>query len=110
MTSAELLERMTFLAYGGAVKSSQRYPASKGILYPLLGIESELGKVCKELQRDSDSLGNMCPQRKARIAKELGDVLWYLVALMLDLGLNPAEVALTNVKTILAQEEKAESV
>ena len=72
------------------------------IIYPILGLVSEAGEVadkCKKLLRDDEvvSLGNLTAQQRSAIAKELGDVLWYITALAGDLGYALEDIATMNI-------------
>ena len=63
------------------------YP-NKGdnLYYPALGLAGEAGEVCnkiKKIMRDQE--GSPTQAQKQEIAKELGDVLWYLATLATEL-------------------------
>ena len=62
-------------------------------VYPTLGLVSEAGEVADKIKkwlRDGDA-------NKEDIAKELGDVLWYVAILAEDLGYPLSDVALMNI-------------
>jgi len=66
------------------------------VVYPALGLASEAGEVCDKIKkwiRDGDA-------DKAEIAKELGDVLWYVAVLSSDLGFPLSDVALMNMEKL----------
>lgn len=70
-------------------------------LYPSLGLAGEVGEVVnkvKKIIRDDD--GQVNEEKRAAIAKELGDVLWYVAQLATDLGLSLEEIATNNLKVI----------
>lgn len=70
-------------------------------LYSSLGLAGEVGEVVnkvKKIIRDDD--GQVNEEKRAAIAKELGDVLWYVAQLATDLGLSLEEIATNNLKVV----------
>lgn len=81
--------------YQSIIKKTAVYPEEMGIAYCTMGLADEAGEVAgkiKKLFRDKDLhiTGIVHEEDKQEIAKELGDVLWYITALAneLDLSLN----------------------
>jgi len=75
------------------------YPDNYAILYPTLGLAGEAGEVAdkvKKIYRDGE------PELfyKNHIAKELGDVLWYVAVLARDLGYSLEEIAYMNLRKL----------
>lgn len=71
------------------------YPIA--IIYPALGMCGEAGEVAdkvKKILRDNNS--EFTPEKKAEIAKEIGDVLWYCATLANDLGYTLQQIAEMN--------------
>ena len=67
------------------------------ILYTTFGLCGESGEVADKIKkaiRDADCV--ITGQRREDIAKELGDVLWYVAQLSRDLGYNLEEIAQMN--------------
>lgn len=59
------------------------------MLYPALGIIGECGEVAEKVKKlIRDDNGNMTPERKTAIAKELGDCCWYLANICCDTNLD----------------------
>ncbi len=84
--------------YQNAAVSFAIYPKDAAIYYPALGLAGETGEVCEKIKkhvRDGRELD------KKELAKEMGDVLWYLAVLANDLGLRLSEVADTNLKKLI---------
>jgi len=81
--------------YQMRAESTAIYPNEYAIIYPALGLTGEAGEVAdkvKKIIRD----GNSDLFYKDNIAKELGDVLWYVAILARDLGYSLEEIAQTN--------------
>ena len=81
--------------YQMRAESTAIYPDEYRILYPTLGLSGEAGEVAdkvKKIVRD----GEPHLFYKDDIAKELGDVLWYVAVLARDLGYSLEEVAQMN--------------
>ena len=78
-----------------------------GWIYPALGLCGEAGEVAekiKKLIRDKDGLVEDADC--AAIAKELGDVLWYIAALCKEFNLDMGEVAQANLDKLAAPAAK----
>lgn len=84
------------------------YPdVGKNLVFPTLGLAGEAGEVAEKVKKlwrvdfPNPSEGD----RKA-LAKELGDVLWYLAQLATELRISLADVARLNLAKIAARKEK----
>ena len=74
--------------------------------YPALGLAGETGEVCEKLKKAiRDDGGKVSPERRELLAKELGDVLWYLATLSTELGLDLEAVAAGNLAKLAARKE-----
>ena len=74
------------------------------ILFLTLGVNEEAGEIAgkiKKIIRNKD--GDISDDDKKELSKECGDVLWYLTALIKELGLNLNEVAYENFKKLEAR-------
>ena len=83
--------------------------AFKDTLHWVLGINGEAGEVAekvKKIIRDKD--GVISDQDKEELAKELGDVLWYLAVFASDLGFPLDGIAQQNLDKL--QSRKARGV
>lgn len=86
--------------YQMRAESTAIYPNEYAIVYPALGLTGEAGEVAdkvKKIIRD----GNSDLFYKDNIAKELGDVLWYVAILARDLGYSLEEVAQMNLDKLV---------
>ena len=68
-----------------------------------------LGKI-KKLLRDDDvsftGFNTISNDKKAEIADELGDVLWYLAALARDLNLSLNDIAAINLEKLTSRKKR----
>lgn len=88
--------------YGGLAVGFAFYPDA--VVYPTLGLVGEAGEVAEKIKkiiRDTDiDINNIPTDKKAEIAKELGDVLWYVANLASDLGYTLDEIAEINLRKL----------
>lgn len=87
---------MHFNEYQRAAAETAIYP--EGLTYPSLGLCGEAGEVAelvKKMIRDDNS--TLTPERRAKLKKELGDVLWYVSEVARQAGLELNEIALVNI-------------
>jgi len=83
----------------------------KGLLYCALGLAGEAGEVAnqaKKIIRDDDVAlyqkhESLPEERKAKLIDELGDVLWYVVMSIRELGGCPDAVARQNLSKLSAR-------
>ena len=83
------------------------YPKEVRILYPTLGLTGEAGEVAdkvKKVIRDND--GDFSVEKRLEIAKELGDVLWYISTLANDLGYTLEEIGDLNNRKLSSRKER----
>jgi len=95
-----------FAEYQKRAFSTAVYPGrgEGNFTYPALGLAGETGEVCEKLKKAvRDDGGVVSPGRKALLAKELGDVLWYVAALSTELGLSLDEVASANLEKLASR-------
>ena len=71
---------MDFRDYQKLSRKTAIYPQKgKNFIYPTLGLVGEAGEVAEKIKKVlRDNQGIIDQPRKEEIAKELGDVLWYL--------------------------------
>lgn len=83
------------------------YPREAWLAYPALGLAGEAGEVAehaKKAIRDDD--GSVTPERRAAMAKELGDVLWYVAQIATELELDLDEIAAGNLEKLLSRQRR----
>lgn len=73
------------------------YPTEAKIVYPTLGLTGEAGEVADKVKKViRDFKGDFSESVRYELAKELGDVLWYIAALSHDLGYTLEEIGEMN--------------
>jgi NTP pyrophosphatase (non-canonical NTP hydrolase) len=85
---------VTFDDFEAAALTTVLYDDKYRIFYPALGLAGETGEVLEKIKkvfRDND--GVLADEKRKEIAKELGDVLWYIAALCRDLDITMDDVA-----------------
>ncbi len=89
---------MTFEEYQRRAMSTALYPGiGSNLAYPALGLNGESGEVAEIIKKVyRDSKGELREGGRKALAKELGDVLWYLAALCHEARLDLGEVARSN--------------
>ena len=108
-------EPMLFEEYAQQAMDTAIYP---GVLtYPVLGLVGEAGEVAEKVKkyfRDGDHddvviedpIAEMAPELREDIAKELGDVLWYITAIASDIGYSLDEVACLNLEKLESRQNR----
>ena len=106
-------ESMTMYEYEEAAMNTAVY--EHPLVYPALGLVGEAGEVAekvKKLYRDEQlSLGGdpvmeLNIEARIEVAKELGDVLWYVTAVASDLGFDLDEIATMNIDKLHSRKRR----
>ncbi len=96
--------------YQQKAAESSVYPASGtfgGVLYAVVALTGEAGEIAnktKKIMRDDH--GEVGELRRMELAKEMGDVLWYLAALAGELGLTLEEIAQGNLDKVMRRKHQ----
>jgi NTP pyrophosphatase (non-canonical NTP hydrolase) len=78
------------------------YPATHKVMYPTLGLCGEAGEVAEKVKKQvRDGVFN-----RHEVAKELGDVLWYLANISNDIGYSLKEIANMTVDKLRSRKER----
>ncbi len=99
---------MNFSDYQAGAAKTAVYPGrgTGNWIYPALGLAGESGEICEKIKKCiRDDAGQMTEARRALLAKELGDVLWYVATLCSELGLKMEDVAAGNLAKLAARQE-----
>lgn len=79
----------------------------KDLLHWALGINGESGEVAEKLKKIiRDKNGVVSETDKQELAKELGDVLWYLAVFAQELGVPLGEIAETNLAKLKSRKAR----
>jgi len=93
---------ISFNEYQEQAKKTAIYPESgdgsyNSLAYAVLGLTNEAGEVAGKVKKIwRDEFGELFDHRRAEIASEAGDVLWYLSAVATELGVTLESLAAAN--------------
>lgn len=84
------------------------YPdAGANLLYPTLGLCGEAGEVAEKVKKMvRDDGGVLSDERRAALAGELGDVLWYVAQLASEADLGLDAIARDNLDKLRSREQR----
>lgn len=102
---------ITLDAYSELIKNTRSYPVvhPEVPVYPALGLSGEAGEVAekfKKILRDKDQ--TISEEDRVLILKELGDVVWYVGAIALELDSDLAEVIQINFTKLMDRKIRGE--
>lgn len=99
---------MDFNEYQEETKKAAIYPSiGHPIIYPALGLAGESGEVLEKLKKIfRDGEGKISKEEAGALKKEIGDVLWYISQLAVELGFTLEDVAKTNVEKLRGRRER----
>ena len=88
-------------------RRTAQYPRSAWLVYPALGLAGEAGEVAEHVKKAiRDDGSSITPERKAALARELGDVLWYLSQLATELELELDAIAAQNLDKLSSRQRR----
>ena len=101
---------MTFKEYQEEARKTAIYPnLGSNFIYPTLGLAGEAGEVAEKIKKVlRDNNGMVSEEKKQELTKELGDVLWYIANLSVELNLSMEDVALKNLEKLKSRQERNE--
>lgn len=103
----QLSKIMTFEEYQQSAMKFAEYPRDCACTYPAIGLNGEAGEVAEKIKKVlRDQNGVISDKEISEIAKELGDVLWYVCAFAQDLGISLEEVARLNIEKLSSRKER----
>jgi NTP pyrophosphatase (non-canonical NTP hydrolase) len=93
--------------YQALSRRTAEYPRSAWLAYPALGLAGEAGEVAEHAKKAiRDEGGEVSDDRRAAMAKELGDVLWYVAQLATELGLDLDQLAQGNLDKLFSRQQR----
>lgn len=98
---------MNFSQYQDAALGTASYP-DKGVnmVYPALGLVGEAGEAADKIKKFYRNSGGLMSARemtfgqRRELAKEIGDVLWYIAALAYEIDFPMEEIAVMNIEKL----------
>jgi len=88
-------------------RRTAEYPREAWLTYPALGLAGEAGEVAEHVKKAiRDDAGEITDERRAAMAKELGDVLWYTAQLATELGLELEDIARANLEKLRSRQRR----
>ena len=99
---------MEFNEYQKLARTTAIYKdKGKNYIYPVLGLCGESGEVAEKIKkiiRDGD--GTISKEQKVELEKELGDILWYIANLGVELGLKMDSIASKNIDKLKSRQKR----
>ena len=93
--------------YQQRARSTAQYPREARLSYPALGLAGEAGEVAEHIKKAiRDDGAAITPERRAALARELGDVLWYVSQLATELELELDEIASHNLDKLRSRQRR----
>ncbi len=88
-------------------RRTAEYPREAWLAYPALGLAGEAGEVAEHAKKAiRDDGGQVSDERRSAMAKELGDVLWYVAQLASELELELDDVAQGNLDKLISRQRR----
>jgi NTP pyrophosphatase (non-canonical NTP hydrolase) len=96
-----------FADYQRFSRRTAEYPREAWLSYPALGLAGEAGEVAEHAKKAiRDDHGEITDERRAQLARELGDVLWYVSQLASELGLDLDVIARENLEKLFSRQSR----
>ncbi len=98
---------MELSEYQRQSRRTAEYPREAWLAYPALGLAGEAGEVAEHAKKAiRDDAGKISDERRAAMAKEFGDVLWYVAQLASELGLDLDRIAQGNLEKLFSRQAR----
>ncbi|MFZ2049645.1 MAG: nucleoside triphosphate pyrophosphohydrolase family protein [Solirubrobacteraceae bacterium] len=98
---------MDLSEYQRLSRRTAQYPRDAWLTYPALGLAGEAGEVAEHAKKAiRDDGGSVSEQRCEAMAKELGDVLWYVAQIATELDLDLDQIAEGNLEKLLSRQQR----
>jgi len=101
---------MTFQEYQEEARKTAIYPnLGNNFIYPTLGLVGEAGEVAEKIKKViRDDNYQISDEKRVEIVKEVGDVLWYIANLSVELGISLEDVAAKNLEKLKSRQQRNE--
>ncbi|MDD3170689.1 MAG: nucleoside triphosphate pyrophosphohydrolase family protein [Candidatus Paceibacterota bacterium] len=99
---------MTFEEYQNQARKTAIYPdLGNNFIYPTLGLVGEAGEIAEKIKKVlRDGNGEITEEKRSELNKELGDVLWYIANLSIELGISLEDIAANNLEKLKSRQER----
>ena len=99
---------MNIWEYQDAALDTAVYPnIGNNIIYPTLGLCGEAGEVSEKVKKIiRDKQGKVSTEDKFELAKELGDVLWYINSFAMELGFSLEDIMIMNITKLQSRQKR----
>ncbi|HTZ63078.1 MAG TPA: nucleoside triphosphate pyrophosphohydrolase family protein [Solirubrobacteraceae bacterium] len=98
---------MELAEYQALSRHTAEYPREAWLAYPALGLCGEAGEVAEHAKKAiRDDQGRISDERRAAMAAELGDVLWYVAQLASELELELEQIAQANLAKLRSRQQR----
>jgi len=99
---------MTFEEYQKLSRQTAIYPdKDNNFIYPTLGLAGEAGEVAEKVKKIlRDKNGIVDDATRTELAKELGDVLWYISNIAVEFKISLEDIASGNIKKLFSRMER----
>ena len=103
---------MDFNEYQKSARVTATYPfLGTNMAYPALGLVGEAGEAADKVKKIWRNQGVVdatlyTPEQRLELAKELGDVLWYIAALASEMGYELELIAQMNIAKLLDRQAR----
>jgi NTP pyrophosphatase (non-canonical NTP hydrolase) len=100
---------VNFSEYQRSSRATAVYPdAGANLTYPALGLCGEAGEAAEKVKKAiRDDGGELTEERRAALAVELGDVLWYVAQLATEAGLELDVIAAANLAKLRSRQQRS---
>jgi len=97
-----------FQEYQEKARSTAIYPdLNRNFTYPTLGLSGEAGEVAEKVKKIlRDKKGTPTDEDREEIAKELGDVLWYVANVACEFDLHLGDIAQGNINKLASRQNR----
>ena len=96
-------KQLTLNGYQKEAREFALYPEEASVVYPALGLAGEAGEVAEKVKKTIRGDKDL---DKDEVAKELGDVLWYIANLASDIGISLDTIAAKNIEKLRSRMER----
>lgn len=97
----------SFDIYQDKANETAIYPVKDAFPYLALGLTGEAGEVAEKIKKIiRDKNGSIGMADRDAIAKELGDVLWYIANFASELNYNLSDIAAMNLAKLASRKER----